>query len=174
VDKDANGKYDEGEEGIEEAEVELLDENGNRLYWSDESQTTLTTTPTEWPAVTTTQEDGEYGFYVPAGNYQVRFHMPESYQNDAYVFDEPKSNTNNTENINTTDKEGFTQPVKVGPGHKSHDLTLDAGINCGCVSAPIQSNGGDAMGTLSMLLMTLLTLLSGLYFVRREEEREGV
>jgi len=173
VDKDNNGKYDDGEEGIEGAEIELLNENGERLYWSDESKTTLTTTPTQWPAVTTTEENGEYGFYVPAGTYQVRFHMPENYQNDEYIFDKQRSNSDDSENINTANDEGLTQTIEVGPGHKAHDLTMDAGINCGCASAPVKSNGGDALGMFSMLLMTLMTLLSGLYFVRREEQKQG-
>ncbi len=33
-------------------------------------------------------------------------------------------------------------------------------------------DGGDALGTLSIIMMMLLTLMVGLYFVRTEEKRE--
>jgi len=77
---------------------------------------------------------------------------------------------NDDQNINTANSRGFTQLVTVGKGHENiKDLIADAGINCGCDTAPVQSNGGDALGMFSMLLMTLM---NGLYFVRREEQRQ--
>jgi len=173
VDQNINGRFDEDETGIAGALVELLDANGHKLYWTDESQSVLTTMVTAWPAETQTDGNGEYGFYVPAGTYRVRFHMPENYMNDEYVFDKQQTNSNDNENINTANDEGFTQEVIVGPGYKSYDLTMDAGINCGCDSAPVKSNGADTLGRAGMLLMLLMTLLVGLYFVRSEEKRKG-
>ena len=151
VDANSNGKFDDGEKAIGGALVELYDENGTKI------------------AETNTTGDGEYGFDVPEGTYSVRFYIPDTPEYKGYIFDVQESNSNNNENINTAGSNGFTQEVKVGPNsiYNSEALTLDAGINCGC--ADIASDSGDALGTLSLLLMMLSTVLAGLLFIRREE-----
>jgi hypothetical protein len=174
VDSNHDGKYDESEDVIADAKVELLDKDGHKLYWADEEHTSLTTEVTDYPVETYTDESGEYHFYVPAGSYQVRFYMPESYKGDEYVFGDPKTNSDNDEDVNTANSNGITQVVEVGPGHKTADLTMDAGISCSCDNAPVKSNGGDAFGTMSMFMMMILTFISGIFFVRKEEENQGV
>ncbi len=172
IDSDKNGQFDAGEESIEGALIELFDANGQKLYWSDAAHTALTTTPTQWVAETYTDADGAYHFNVPAGTYQVRFNIPNNKKYAGYVFDTPNQNSDDAQNINTTNSKGFTQTVTVGRGHENtKSLTLDAGINCGCEDAPIKSNGADALGLISMLSMMLMTLLTALFFVRKEEEQ---
>ncbi|HFQ62503.1 MAG TPA: hypothetical protein ENK39_09440, partial [Epsilonproteobacteria bacterium] len=48
------------------------------------------------------------------------------------------------------------------------DAIVNLNIQCGSSQT---SDGGDAMGSMSMLMMMCLTLISGLYFVRKEDER---
>jgi hypothetical protein len=134
----------------------------------------LTTKKTAYPIETYTSPTGAYNFYVPAGTYMVRFHIPDTKEYEGYEFGRSIENDDDNININTASSDGFTKTVTVGEGIQVKDLTLDAAINCGCGDAKAKSNGGDAMGVLSMLMMVLMTMLSGLYFVRREEQREGV
>jgi hypothetical protein len=98
--------------------------------------------------------------------------MPSSYANE-YVFDTQAQNDDDTQNINAANNEGMTLSVVVGEGQKVEDLTLDAGIYCSCEDAPIQSNGGNALGMLSTLMMMFLTLLGGSYFIRKDETEQG-
>jgi protocatechuate 3,4-dioxygenase beta subunit len=167
IDKDKDGEFNHHDVPIGGALVELLNENGEPVLGEDGEPVT-THTSTEEGHV------GEYHFDVPEGTYGVRFHIPEGSEYEGYIFGKPKENSDNGDNINTANEEGYTQIVEVGPDTRAVDLTLDGGVECECDGAPIHSNGGDALGTLSMLLMALMTLLSGLYFVRRDVQREGV
>jgi hypothetical protein len=92
----------------------------------------------------------------------VKFTLPEGY--DGYVFSNPDQGEDDAVDSDA-DTRGFTQAVSVEAGEQH--LLLDAGGNCGCVD--VVSDSADALGTLSLLLMLLLTLSSGLLFVRREE-----
>jgi hypothetical protein len=167
-----DGIYQEGvETPIGGALVELLDENGNKLYWSDTAHSSLTTTQRQWPAEKITTADGVYGFDVPAGTYQVRFYIPQNLIDDEYAFVQQGNNTDNNINQNVADKNGFTQTVIVGPGYKVEDLTLDAAVHCTCADAPVKSNGGDALSMWGMSFMAFITLITGLFFVRKEEEQ---
>jgi protocatechuate 3,4-dioxygenase beta subunit len=170
VDDNKNGIFDGDEKPIANALVELFDENGTKLYWVDAEHSGLTTDKTKFPAETYTSETGAYNFYVPAGTYGVRFHIPNTDEYDGYVFEESKNNDNDNINVNTANEDGITKTVTVGPGIATKDLTLDAGINCGCDDAPIKSNGGDAFNFLTSLMMIIMTLLSGLYLMARDEE----
>ena len=165
---DNDGIYQEGTETpVANALVELLDGNGTKLYWTDETNTSTTTEETEYPIETKTTEAGEYGFDVPAGSYQVRFHMSSELEAEGYGFIGNNSNNHDDNvNIDNANKNGITQTVEVGPGHKTADLTLDAAVNCACAEV---SSGASALGTLGLLAMILMTLGSGLLFIRREE-----
>jgi len=46
---------------------------------------------------------------------------------------------------------------------------MDAGINCGC--ANVSSDSSDAQSMMSTLAMMLFTLMTALYYVRKEEEQ---
>jgi len=151
VDSNANGVFDAGEKPIDGAVVELFDTNGNKI------------------AETTTANGGEYGFDVPAGIYQVKFNIPNTPEYEGFVFSNPKANTNNTLNVNSANNKGFTQTVTVGENAKTEGLTMDAGINCGC--ANVSTDSADTQSLVSMLAMMFFTLMTALYFVRKEEEQ---
>jgi hypothetical protein len=157
VDTNKDGIYQEGvEEPIPNALVELFNADGEKI------------------AETTTNEKGEYRFFVDAGEYYVKFHLPESFKKKGYIFDEPKGNDDNHININSADHQGLTRVVSVGPNadpkHIFENLTLDAGINCGCDAPGIAQGSGDAFGRFTAILMLLATLL----FALREIEIKRV
>jgi hypothetical protein len=114
-----------------------------------------------------TDENGKYGFDVPAGEkYLVRFSIPQDKLDDGYVFtgvDAGKDGEDSDVGSNGV----ITVPVDAKAG--KNILTLDAGINCGC--ADVASDGGDALSMVSLLAMMFLTLSAGLLFVRREEQQ---
>ncbi len=66
---------------------------------------------------------------------------------------------------NITDS--FTYTITDAQGNTS---TATVTLNVNCASSQT-SDGGNALGTLSMMMMIFLTVMSGLYFVRKEEER---
>ena len=172
---DSDGIFQEDvETPIGNALVELLNENGEKLYWTDAEHSGLSATVTEWPAETRTTAGGEYGFDVPAGTYQVRFSIPQSLKDEGYDFVPQRSNGDNDRNVNIANGSGVTVPVEVGPdadpAYSSENLTLDAAVNCAC--SDIVSDSGDALNTFSLLFMILITLSSGLLFVRRERNIE--
>ena len=152
IDSDKDGIFDVDEIPIDGALVELFDANGTKI---DE---------------TTTANGGEYGFDVAAGSYYVQFHIPDRPEYEGYVFSKPNTNKDNSLNINQANNGGFTQSVTVGPGHKTEDLTLDAGINCGC--ANVSTDSANAQSLISILAMIFFSLMTVFYFVRREEEKE--
>jgi len=154
IDTNKDGIYQEGlEEPIPHALVELFDANGNKV------------------AQTYTDENGEYRFYVDAGDYYVKFHLPEDFKKKGYIFDQPKGNDKNEVNVNNANEQGFTKVVGVGPDadpeHKIANLTLDGAINCGCDAPGIEQGSGDAFSRFVALLMFIFTSLLAL---RRIEE----
>jgi len=172
IDEDGNNQYDGSgtDTPISDALVELMDEDGNKLYWTDETNSSTTTGETEWPIETRTNSEGEYGFDVPAGKYQVRFHITPELEAEGYGFvGNNGNNQDDNANIDNGNKSGITQTVEVGPGHKTADLTLDAAVNCACANASIQANDADTLSLGGLLAMILMTLGSGLLFIRREE-----
>ena len=161
IDSNKNGKYDQGEVLISGALIELLDEEGNPVL--DENGN---------PITTITNENGRYHFDVAAGTYRVRFNIPDDKKYEGYVFTS-KGDPQNDE-TNKTDKNGLSSSIVIGKNYDNtvngNNLRLDGGINCGCDSAPIKSNGGDALGFAGMIGMLFLTLLTAYYFVRKEEK----
>ena len=156
IDSNKDGIYQEGKEKpIPNALVELFDANGNKI------------------AQTRTNEKGEYRFLVDAGEYYVRFHLPEEFKKKGFIFDTPKENNDNQININKANEKGITKLVSVGPNadtrHKVENLTLDAGVNCGCDAPGIEQGSGDTFGRVSVILILMLTMLLGL----RELEAKG-
>jgi len=155
IDEDKDGLQDKSETVVVGAKVELLDENGDPVL--DENGK---------PLVATTDESGHYGFDAPAGEkYLVRFTIPQKYIEDGYVF----TSSTGPDEINSDAREDGIVTVPIHAEAGKNYLTLDAGIKCGCDD--IQSDSGDALSLLSLLLMGMLTLLSGLLFVRRADPR---
>jgi len=154
IDADKDGVQDPDEKPVVGAKVELLDENGDPVLDSDGR-----------PLVATTDENGKYGFDVPAGKkYFVRFTIPQKYLDDGYVF----TSSDVTDDVSDSDADAQgVVTVAVDAQKGANYLTLDAGINCGCDK--VASDSGDALSMGSMLLMMFLTLMSGLFLVRREE-----
>ena len=151
IDTNGNGVYDSGEKVIGNAKVELLDAEGNVI------------------GSTTTDENGRYHFDVPAGEYKVRFHIPQEMIDDDYTFVNIRKDGDDT---NKAGSDGVVEAaVEVGPGIATENLTLDAAINCGC--ANVASDSGDSLSIFTVLLMMILTLGSGLVMVRHNtiEER---
>ena len=151
VDSNANGLVDNDEKGYNGVIVTLLDANGNVL----ETQTTRN------------GPDGKPGYYLfdnltPDQEYQVRFDYSKVASLEGYEY----SPTVGGDNKNNANDQGFT--VSVTPGAGDAILTLDAGVNCGCSN--VSSDSSDAFGILSIFTMMLMTLLTALFFVRKEEE----
>ncbi|PHS41798.1 MAG: hypothetical protein COB07_01790 [Sulfurovum sp.] len=67
---------------------------------------------------------------------------------------------------NLVDK--FTYTITDAAGNTS---TATVSLNVNCASSQT-SDGGDALGTFSIMLMMFLTLMTGLYFARKEEMRK--
>jgi len=153
IDTNANGILDTNEKPIAGALIELFDAKGVKI------------------AETTTDANGQYGFDIPAGNYKVKFNIPNKAEYKGFIFSNQGNNTDNNRNVNNANTAGFTQSVTVGPNTKNEDLTLDAGINCGC--ANVSTDSADAQSILSMLFMMLFTLMTALYYVRKEEIAKG-
>ena len=153
IDSNANGIFDNNEKPIAGALIELFDANGTKLNQ------------------TTTDANGTYGFDVLAGSYKVKFNIPQSLKDEGYIFSPVKNNADDAVNANSAAQDGITKAVTVGPGFKTQELTLDAGVNCGCANAPIKANGGDALGLMSMLMMMFMTFATGLFFIRKEEQK---
>jgi len=150
IDTNGNGVYDSGEKVIGNAKVELLDAEGNVI------------------GSTTTDENGRYHFDVPAGEYKVRFHIPQEMIDDDYTFVNIRKDGDDT---NKAGSDGVVEAaVEVGPGIATENLTLDAAINCGC--ANVASDSGDSLSIFTVLLMMILTLGSGLVMVRHNTVEE--
>ncbi len=147
VDGNSNGEYDSGEETIGNAKVELLDENGDVM------------------ATTTTDSNGHYHFDVPAGQYRVRFYIPQEMIDQGYTFVNTRKEGDDTNKVNA---EGVVETaVEVGPGFASANLTLDAAIQCPC--ANVTSNSINALSRFSIVLMLFVILILGMFFLRQEK-----
>lgn len=64
-------------------------------------------------------------------------------------------------------RDSFTYTIEDAQGNTA---TATVTLNVVCASSQT-SDGGDALGLVSMLLLAIMTAMSGLYFIRREEER---
>ena len=144
IDTDGDGVYDNGEKVIGNAKVELLDADGNVI------------------GSTTTDENGRYHFDVPAGEYKVRFHIPQEMIDDDYTFVNIRKDGDDT---NKAGSDGVVEAaVEVGPGIATENLTLDAAINCGC--ANVASDSVDSLNILGILLIMVLTFGNGWIVLR--------
>lgn len=147
-DDNNNGIQDENEDPVVGLTVELLDENGilvNDLYGVNTRDTNVT---------------GHYSFFVPDGNYSIRFSgLPAN-----YIFS-PKGN--NSANDSDANSNGVTDIISVSGADR---LDIDVGIYCTCLDTESRSDGSPALNTISAALMMLMTLMIGLFFVRREEQ----
>lgn len=142
-DDNNNGIQDAEEEPVEGMTVELLNTSGSTI------------------ASQTTDASGKYSFDVVPGTYSVRFSgLPAN-----YTF--AKMNMGADDSIDSdADSNGYTQPVIVDIGADNFDL--DAGIFCIC--SGVKSNSSPAMNQISAALMILMTMMLGLFFVRRENQ----
>ena len=151
-DDNNNGIQDAGEDPVVGLTVELLDENGilvKDLYKRNTLDTNVT---------------GEYDFYVPEGNYNIRFSgLPAN-----YVYS-PKNAGNNTEDSDANSN-GVTDIISVSGADR---LDIDVGIYCTCLDTKSRSDGSPALNVVTGTLMILMTLMIGLFFVRREEQLNG-
>lgn len=164
IDTNSNGLQDTEESPLVSARVELLDGDGNKLYWTDADKTDLATTVTEYPAEeTTTANEGKYGFDVHPGDYQLKFTIPDDMLKKGYGFG-PQNQGDDT--LDTDANENGVVVLKVDAGE--NDFTIDAGVACGCAS--VSSDSADALNSLSFLAMLLLLLLNGLVIVRRDRK----
>jgi hypothetical protein len=156
-DTNGNGQMDAGENPIAGAKVELLDAAGNPVlcpHAISGMQTHNISAAEHCTAVT--DENGRYSFpTVPPATYQVRFTLPEDKVDEGFSI------------VGADGQSGNTITVKVNASEGSSVVLAAATAACAC--SDIESDSGDALGTLSLLLMALLTLSSGLLFVRREE-----
>ena len=148
IDTNGNGIFDHGERGVANAQVDLLDADGNLIK------------------TTTTDENGHYYFDVPAGDYRVRFHIPQSNLDNGYDF---VGIVRSGDDTNKVYSDGVVEAaVKVGSGYRSEDLTMDAAIVCPCSS--IVSDRFDALNPGATLLMALLVWLLGIVGLRNHPE----
>ena len=155
IDHNQNAIQDKDENPVVGAKIELLDEYGNTVFDENGNDIVLT------------DSNGYYGFDILPGIYQIKFNIPATGYTD-YIFSAKHQGKNHSIDSDV-DVDGFTDTITVNAG--DNNLTVDAGINCGCANAPIKANGGDALGLLGMLGMMLMTLSIGLFFVRKEEEQ---
>jgi hypothetical protein len=105
--------------------------------------------------VTETDENGKYGFDVPAGpKYLVRLTLSDDYLQEGYVFNDNQANDG-----------VITIPVNNTQTGRNY-LTLDAGLVCGCNEAA--SDNADAVQSWMAVLMLLGSLLLAATGMRRE------
>ena len=154
IDDNANGKVDSSEKGVNGVKVELLDKNGTVL----ETQRTR-----QGP----TNELGYYLFenLTPDKEYQVHFDYSDIAALNGYVF----SSNVEQNNGNNAKENGITRSVVAQVG--TANLSLDAGVNCGC--SGVSTDSSDSLGVLGMFAMMLMTLVTALLFVRKEEEQRA-
>jgi hypothetical protein len=165
IDNNSNGVRDADEsEIIAGAKVELLDENGNPVPCTASLSARAIALAAGSFCTTTTDANGHYTFtgLAPA-KYQVRFTLPRDKQDQGYKFTTNGTNENNKRIITVTVDTRLA---------KNSNVTMAAAVNCSC--ANIASDSGDAMSSLTLILMMLSTLLSGLFFVRRDEKSTSI
>jgi uncharacterized repeat protein (TIGR01451 family) len=138
--------YDDNNNGLQDAGEEPV--KGLKVELLDVNGNTVATQLTD--------ADGIYDFEVsPGTTYSVRF----SGLTSEYVF-------STKQNDSVVDSNGNTDQVTLASNQNR--LDLDAGLFC-ITPKEGSSSGGDAMGNISAALMMLMTLMIGLFFVRREE-----
>jgi hypothetical protein len=147
IDENRDGIFDAHEVGLDGVTVNLYDNAGNLV------ETILT------------HNGGRYLFeHLAAGTYIVEFVVPNAL---GYEFTAEHIGAEELDSdVDTVT--GRTDPIILREGE--HIVVIDAGVYCGCEDAPIKANGGDALGLFGMLAMMLMTLLTALFFVRKEEE----
>jgi hypothetical protein len=108
---------------------------------------------------TTTDKNGYYLFdNLKPDVYQVRLTLPNERQGKYYIF--------TTKGSESDDKKIVSFPVDARLAANC-DAERNAAISCSCVK--IEGDSIDAVSTLGMLTMLLLTLLGGWILIRREE-----
>jgi uncharacterized repeat protein (TIGR01451 family) len=161
IDSNRDGKYNNNEEVIPNAKVELLDANSMSVLDVNGDSISIQT-----------NEKGEYHFDVLEGTYNVRFNIPESLKVQGYEFGERM--TDNGDELNRANASGITIPVAVGSNVngqlKSQDLTLDAAINHTIVAGLTDSNcscdtyeSEDTIPSLNYMALLFLFMLSSLF-----------
>ena len=151
-DDDYNGIQDQGEDPVEGLTVTLLDANGTEVA------------DINGISSVETDENGFYHFFVRPGTYIVRFSPEDLPEN--YIFTKKNAGSESTDS-DADPTTGESDPVTIV---RESNYGVDAGIYCTCRDMVESSDDGSAMGTLSASLMLLMTLMTGLYFVRREEQ----
>jgi hypothetical protein len=158
VDKDSDGIQDDNEEPVVGATVQLLDANGNAIedIHGDTTQTT--------------DDNGKYGFDVrPGRTYRVHFIIPQVWLDNEYDFVNP--NAGGDDNLDSdVDSDGNTAAFT--PQKGDIILTFDAGIKCPC--SGVDSDSIDALGRTTGWILSLLILLLGMMFIRREDKVRSV
>ncbi|MEA1954496.1 MAG: SdrD B-like domain-containing protein, partial [Campylobacterota bacterium] len=149
IDENEDGIFDNHEVGLDGATVNLYDLSGNLLE------------------TIVTHDGGKYLFeHLAEGTYVVEFIVPNEM---GYEFTQENIGGTGELDSDANVLTGRTEPIVLREGE--HIVIVDAGVYCGCEDAPIKANGGDALGFLGMLLMMLSTLMTALFFVRKEEEQ---
>lgn len=144
VDENVNGIFDAGEVGLDGVTVNLYNNTGVLV------ETIIT------------HNGGYYLFeHLAAGTYVVEFIVPRSL---GYVFSEANVGAEELDSDADTTS-GRTGDIMLSEGE--HIVVVDAGVNCGC--ADVSTDSSDALSTLGIFGMMLLTLTIGLYYVRKEE-----
>ncbi|WP_406633342.1 SdrD B-like domain-containing protein [Amycolatopsis sp. WGS_07] len=119
-DTNGNGIQDDGEPGVPNVPVSLLDCSGNGT-----------------PLATTTGADGKYLFdSLEDGCYQVKFTAP-----DGTKFTQQHAGTDSAADSDANPATGITQQVTLGANHRE-DLTIDAGL---VLPNPVTYSLGDTV-----------------------------
>ncbi|HIP61213.1 MAG TPA: hypothetical protein EYG98_01510, partial [Sulfurovum sp.] len=169
IDTNANNIVDAGEIPIVGAKVELLDENGEPVIDADclnsediIDEYEIAGFPLDGICtsyIEITDENGNYGFDVEPGIYQVRFTLPEDMVADQFIF------TDTGKEGVVVDSDILTYTVDASDGNVR--LDTDAGANCGCTN--ISSDSMPSLSIWGTIMMIFISGFLGLVFVRREE-----
>lgn len=118
LDSNRDGLQSDGEKGVEGITVELRDASGNPVLDADGN-----------PIRTTTDENGEYSFTVPLGEWSVAFvDLPAEYEfTTPQVGDDDASDSDATAPGVPTHTVTITDPIRGGAG-ANVNLDLDAGL----------------------------------------------
>lgn len=151
IDANANGIQDANENPIEGARIELFDANGDPI--NDE----------EGNHFVITDENGQYGFFVLPGTYQVKFNIPST----GYMgYEFSVENQGDNDSLDTdANQQGFTQTLTLTRG--DNILTLDAGINCGCQD--VSTDSASTLGIWGMFLLLFTVFGITLLLLKQEE-----
>jgi len=162
IDENGNGTMDPGEKPIKGATVELLDANGNPVPcpYALSLATEQVKLATIY-CIATTDEEGHYRFEnLPPAKYQLRFTLSEENQAAGYTFSTDGSVSGNT----------ITVPVDASEESASGgvlSVTAAAAVSCSC--GLIDSDSGDVLSRLMMLILMIITAWIGWRAVRQQE-----